>query len=207
MKKNFPMPASKSVFNFKVLLDDLIEPISSENSATSFEFCSPSGAHELKAKMRLSECKTSKCTEKSEWKSDFESPTKAEIVKPSKCERLRKSDGALTRYKRKKHGETKNFLTDASEDENKASRENDDWGRVFGGQSRGSKFSLSSCFKDNFSHFGQKNFMESKLNVEFPSKIRRKKLKAALRGRHFERILKRVSVFVENGEPHSSFFF
>lgn len=212
MNKNLHKPSSKSVFNYTVLLDDLIEPLSPAHSTCSFDDCSPKEADVQAFKLQMAETQTREMTVRSDRDTDLESPIKPDFVKSSKCERLRKSDGALPWAARVRHSELKNFLTDESDDEEPLRLEQGQWGHVVGAQSGRyapprSKFSLSSCFKHNFSQFGQESFMESKLNLEFPLKNRRKKLKTAMRGRHFERVLARLSIFVENGEASASLFF
>ena len=212
MTKNLLMPSSKSVFNYTVLLDDLIEPLQPTSPKGSFTDISSLGPSPCNQKFQFSECPTTEVTFGSDRDGDPESPFKINQSKISKCQRLRKSDGALPWLSRNKHSEMVKFLTDESDNEEPFSFDEEESGHVCetkSTRSRGkrSMFSLASCFKNNFSHFGQNSFASSKLNMEFPSKIRRKKLKTAFKGRHFERVVARLSLAIENGGTCTSNLF
>ena len=195
MNENLLMPQSKSAFNYTLFLDDVIQMTPSFQEDTSFNLEEELEFNGFDRKASFAECETQAMMGSASNDSDLESPIKVGHSKPAKTERLRKSDGCLPwGIYSKRNTNALDFLSDNSSDEqdmkgwsfnisepvSNCETKSDIPGKNL------SNFSLYSCFKNNLSHFGMNSFVQSKLNVDFPSKINGKKLKSMLKKKHFE---------------------
>ena len=213
MNKNLLKPKSNSAFNYTLLLDDVMELASQSYSDSPFEFSGNFSPDSFGCKAPFAEIRTQGVELDSDQDLDFESPTKFNEMKKGKEAKMRKSDGCLPRgVIVKNQPKVLDFLTENSEEEEEG-RDcgfNDFQPKKFA-ETKSEKvgenilnFSLSSCFKNNMSHFGINSFMSSKLNVDFSEKINGKKLKLALKSKHFDKIMAKITKVIENGGTCSS---
>lgn len=212
MNKNLPKLQSNLAFNYTLLLDDVMELASQSHSESSYGQSHPYSFDNFGCKDSFAEIRTQERELDSDLDSDIESPIKFNEIKIENEERLRKSDGCLPRNViGKKHSKVLDFLTEDSDEE----EQEFGWGfnnfhlKKFT-ETKSDKveenilnFSLSSCFKNNLSHFGINSFMSSKLNVEFSDKINGEKLKQALKSKHFDKIMAKITKVIENDRIRS----
>lgn len=208
MDETLGKAASKPVFNYTVLLDDLLELPGHPSPGPRFGAPASLEPRGGKAQFVFPECATAALTEPSE--GNPESPLKFGLERPRPRERLRKSDGALPWGGRNKHSALPTFLTDESDSEERLAFE----GRgpapplethSSAGGARRAKFSLATCVRD-FSAFGRDSFAQRKPALPFAEAPRAGGLRRALGGRHFERVLARLAPFVESGRSFSPIF-
>jgi hypothetical protein len=206
MNENMLKTKSKSAFNYTLLLDDVIE--FNHHPSDSLDYDPYLSFPCADAKLEIAECRTHVVNLQSENDFDAISPMKPSNSKNFKGGRLRKSDGGIPWSTTQKLAKVNDFLTETSENEdeefpildiNDKSKEkvNETKSEIM--RNTVCNFSLSSCFKDNFSHFNKISFNSSKLNVDSSPKINLKKLRNALKNKHFDNIIGRLSSLIENG--------
>lgn len=210
MNKNLPKLQSNSAFNYTLLLDDVMELASQSQSESSIGGSPCFSPYNFGCKASFADIRTQGREMNSDLDSDLESPTKFDCTKIDKAERLRKSDGCLPRGAVvTKHSKVLDFLTEDSDNEDREWGSNEFHQKIFADTKSEDvsentlNFSLSSCFKNNLSHFGINSSMSSKLNVEFSDKINSKKLKQALKSKHFDKIMAKITKVIENGRTSS----
>lgn len=208
MNKNLLKPKSNSAFNYTLLLDDVME-LASQSHSDCFNQSSYHYSNDYFG------CKASFAEIRTQGKdvdSDLESPIKFNEMKKGKETRMRKSDGCLPRgVIVKKNAKVLDFLTEDSEEEEQMGWGFNDFQPKKFAETKSEKvgenilnFSLSSCFKNTMSQFGINSFMSSKLNVDFSEKINGKKLKQAIKSKHFDKIMAKITKVIENGRTCSS---
>ena len=205
MNKNLLTNESKSAFNYTLLLDDVVQL----NTPTPQKFCTdfnPSFVDPCNDfKLGIAECRTQAVNPHSENDFDIISPMKSANFTQLNGERMRKSDGALRLANAKKANQIHDFLSETSEDDDEFPILESDQDKKHETKSEIAKigtpnFSLSSCFKNHFSHFNNNSFGSSKININLPVKINKARLKGALKNVHFENIIAKLSLALEKGK-------
>jgi hypothetical protein len=206
MNENKRSPYPRSAFNYTLLLDDVIELNLSSFQDSSFDLSSSERSIHCDTKFGNAECKTQLIKLDSEKSTEIESPLKMSSSKNTKEERLRKSDGGLPWNYKNKDSKILDFLTETSDNEDDDFLNFETEMRTDLCETRSditrkniSNFSLSSCFKNNFSHFDESLGISSKSESRNTLKIRGEVLKQTLKKRQFDNIIGKLCSLIENG--------